>query len=231
MLGHGGGHLQEGIKRCEAAWSGGRASAASQGLPKARGPSLAKPERVSQARRGLGGMGCGDPGCSGLDWVRGGPRGHSGLALPRSRLAGGSLGLPDPCFPRRPHSPRSGMWRTMFPATPSSSTWHGRRVAPEGVRLQPALVSWGSRWRNRRHMTGGTGRSVGAPLGPSRSPRAWSRAAAGPGGAGARVRGGEGSSRTRRRRWWWPKRRRGGCILFPGDDQSGRVRRSPGPMV
>lgn len=100
----------------------------------------------------------------------------------------------------------------MFPATPSSSTWHGRRG-------YPALASWGSRRRNRRHMTGGTGRSVGTPWGASCSPRAWSRAEAGSEGAGARAGGVEGSrSRSRKRRWppeWW----RTGSIFLPGGVQ------------
>lgn len=117
-----------------------------------------------------------------------------------------------PCPTTNPYSPLSGMWRTMFPATPSSSTWHGRRG-------YPALASWGSRRRNRRHMTGGTGRSVGTPRGASCSPRAWSRAEAGSEGAGARAGGVEGSrSRSRKRRWppeWW----RTGSIFLPGGVQ------------
>ena len=145
---------------------------------------------------------------------------------PSSRAAGGSwrargaqrgIGLPDPRPQRRPHSPRSGTWRTMFPATPSSSTWHGRRVAPRGVLRGPALASWWSRRRNRRHMTGGTGRDLGAPRGTSGNPRAWSRAAAGPGGAGARAGGDEGSSMaSRRRRTRRPGRRHSGGIFVTG---------------
>lgn len=105
----------------------------------------------------------------------------------------------------------------MFPATPSSSTWHGRRVAPGGVHRSFALASWGSRRRNRRHMRGGTGLGFGAPWGASRSPRAWSRAAAGPGAMRARPGSGAGSSRARRRgRTWWPGRCSDGSILLAG---------------
>lgn len=146
------------------------------------------------------------------------------LASPtrRWRLVAGrseeiSLSLPDTRLQRRPHLPRSEMWRTMFPATPSSSMWHGLRVVPWGVRRGPTLASWGSRWRKRRHMTGGTGRGVGAPRCASGSPRAWSREAAGPGGAGARAGGGDGSSRVRRRkRTRRPGRRQGDGIFLAG---------------
>lgn len=146
------------------------------------------------------------------------------MLWPPPRGAGGSwqgaqrsLGLPDTRPQRRPHLPRSEMWRTMFPATPSSSMWHGLRVVPWGVRRGPTLASWGSRWRKRRHMTGGTGRGVGAPRCASGSPRAWSRVAAGPGGAGARAGGGEGSSRARRRkRTRRPGRRHGDGIFLAG---------------
>lgn len=66
-------------------------------------------------------------------------------------------------------------------------------------------------------MTGGTGRGVGAPRCASGSPRAWSRVAAGPGGAGARAGGGEGSSRARRRkRTRRPGRRHGDGIFLAG---------------
>lgn len=127
----------------------------------------------------------------------------------------GLFGLPDPRRQRRPHSPRSRTWRTMFPATPSSSTWHGRKVAPGGILRGSALASWWSRRRNRRHMTGGTGRDSGAPRGTSGNPRAWSRAAAGPGGAGAQAGGDEGNSRASRRRRTrrLGRRHRGGIFL------------------
>lgn len=145
----------------------------------------------------------------------------------RARDAQRGLSLQDPQPQRGPHSPRSRTWRTMFPATPSSSRWHGRRVAPGGVRRRFVLDSWGSRRRNRCHMMGGTGRGVGASRGASRSPRAWSRAAAGPGGAGARAGGGEGSSTARRRkRTRRPGPRRGGGIFFAGGDQTS----SQGPL-
>lgn len=166
----------------------------------------------------------------GADEVQG-PRFLVGLGaypLSRWRLVAGwdaqeGLGLPDPHPQRRPHLPRSRMWRTMFPATPSSSTWHGRWMAPGDVRRGLVLASCGSRRRKRRHMTGGTGRDFGAPWGVSRSPRAWSRAAAAPGAAGARAGSGEGSSRARRRRTWWSGRRSdGGMFLAGGSRTSAR---------
>lgn len=74
---------------------------------------------------------------------------------------------------------------------------------------------------------GGTDRGFGAPWGASRSPRAWSREAAGPGAAGARARKGEGSSRAkRRRRTRWPGRRSNGGIFLTGGGR--RSARGPG---
>lgn len=161
-------------------------------------------------------MECRDPGClRASEW---GPSEISSLSTRHWRLLAArstqrDLRLSDPRPQRRPHSPRSGTWRTMFPATPSSSTWHGRRAAAGGVLLEPALASWWSRRRNKRHMTGGTGRDVGASRGASDNPRARSREAAGPGAAGARARDGEGSSRASRSR---RARRQGEGIFFAG---------------
>lgn len=147
-----------------------------------------------------------------------------GPSLLAAGLGALGLGLMALVPPQNPHSPLSGMWRTMFPATPSSSTWHGRRG-------YPVLASRGSRRRNRRHMTGGTGRGVGMARGTSCSPRAWSRTvAAEPEGAGARAGGVEGS-RNRSRKRWQPGRRRTGSIFLPGgvqESQRGPLR--PGPV-
>lgn len=136
-----------------------------------------------------------------------------GPSLLTAGLGALGLGLMALVPPQNPHSPLSGMWRTMFPATPSSSTWHGRRG-------YPVLASRGSRRRNRRHMTGGTGRGVGMARGTSCSPRAWSRTvAAEPKGAGARARGVEGSRNRSRKRRGQPGRRRTGSIFLPGGVQ------------
>lgn len=217
------GKASNGVKqRGKGGENGGRASAASWGPCPVQGSLALGPlQPVSAGAHGDEPMECGGPGCS---WAGRDGRGHSELLWLPPRGPGGSwrgaqqgLSLPDTRPQRRPHSPRSGMWRTMFPATPSSSTWHGLRVVPWGVRRGPTLASWGSRWRKRRHMTGGTGRGVGAPRCTLGSQRAWSRAAAGPGGAGARAGGGEGSSRARRRkRTRRPGRRRGGGIFLAG---------------
>lgn len=145
---------------------------------------------------------------------------------PRCYQAGqvswGTLSLVDPCPTTTLYSPLSEMWRTMFPATPSSSTWHGRRG-------RPTLASWGSRRRNRRHMTGGTGRSVGTLRGSSGSPRTWSRAAAGPKDAGAGARVVEGS-KSRRRRWSQKRWQTGSIFLEGGVQDSQRSPLCPGPV-
>lgn len=74
---------------------------------------------------------------------------------------------------------------------------------------------------------GGTDRDFGAPRGASRSPRAWSREAAGPGAAGPRAGKGEGSSRAkRRRRRRWPGRQSNGGIFLAGGGR--RSARGPG---
>lgn len=117
-------HRQEGFKRGEAAGvraSGGRATAASRRPCRVQG-SLALvathpgPRRCPREK----GWSTGAQVARGLDWVGGDPRSH--WKLVGGCGAQGGIGLPDPHPQSRHHSPRSGMWRTMFPATPSSST-------------------------------------------------------------------------------------------------------------